>query len=179
MPRYDIQPLSAEDLTGPVLEGVLRVFGAALGFSRADSRVRAQESITRRHAERGGFRAFGAFDDSKLVGFSYGYASQPGLWWREQVWAALSPEQRDHWFADAFEVCELHVHPAHQGHMLGGRLHDTLLADLPHQTALLSVMHKSQRARHLYFSRGWQMLIEELRFSSDPLTPFSILGLAL
>jgi hypothetical protein len=40
-------------------------------------------------------------------------------------------------------------------------------------------MHRSERARQLYFSRGWQVLVEDLRFSSEPLTPFSILGLLL
>ena len=37
----------------------------------------------------------------------------------------------------------------------------------------------SERAQQLYFSRSWQILVEELRFSSEPLTPFSILGLLL
>jgi ribosomal protein S18 acetylase RimI-like enzyme len=132
----------------------------------------------RRHATRPGFRAFGAFNDD-LVGFSYGYTSQPGLWWREQVASALTPEQRQEWLADAFEFCELHVHPAHQGHRLGAQLHDELVRDLPNRTALLSVMHRSERARQLYASRGWQVLIEDMHFSGVPATPFSVLGLAL
>jgi hypothetical protein len=40
-------------------------------------------------------------------------------------------------------------------------------------------MHRSERARHLYFSRGWQTVIDTLLFSSDPATPFSVLGLTL
>lgn len=132
----------------------------------------------RRHATREGFRAFGAFAPD-LVGFSYGYTSQPGLWWREQVAAALTPEQKKEWLEDAFEFCELHVHPAHQGQRFGAQLHDELVRDLPNRTALLSVMHRSERARQLYASRGWQVLIEDMRFSSDPATPFSVLGLAL
>jgi hypothetical protein len=40
-------------------------------------------------------------------------------------------------------------------------------------------MHRSQRARQLYASRGWQCLVEELRFSTEPHTPFSVLGLRL
>jgi hypothetical protein len=51
--------------------------------------------------------------------------------------------------------------------------------DLPNRTALLSVMHRSERARQLYASRGWQVLIEDMHFSGDPATPFSVLGLAL
>ena len=66
-----------------------------------------------------------------------------------------------------------------QGQRLGSGLHDALVTDLPEKTALLSVMHRSERAQQLYFSRGWQVLVEELRFSSEPQTPFSILGLLL
>jgi ribosomal protein S18 acetylase RimI-like enzyme len=73
----------------------------------------------------------------------------------------------------------LHVHPSAQGHKLGSALHDRLVAGLPNKTALLSVMHRSERARQLYGSRGWQTLIWDMRFSTDPATPFSVLGLEL
>jgi len=175
-----VRPVAAAELAGPQLEALLRVFGAAMGYAQGSMQVAAQGSVTRRHAERGGFRAFGAFDEhDQMVGFSYGYHSQPGLWWREQVRAGLTSAQRSMWLADAFEVCELHVHPTAQGQRLGSQLHDALLAGLSEQTALLSAMHRSERARQLYFSRGWQVLIEDLRFTSDPHTPFSILGLRL
>jgi ribosomal protein S18 acetylase RimI-like enzyme len=175
-----VRALTADEIAGPQLEALLRVFAAAMGYGVASHSVVSQGSATRRHSARGGFRAFGAFDaQDRVVGFSYGYHSQPGLWWREQVSASLTPSQRAEWLADAFEVCELHVHPAFQGQHLGSGLHDALVAGLPQKTALLSVMHRSERARQLYASRGWQALIEDLRFSSDPLTAFSILGLAL
>ena len=115
----------------------------------------------------------------QLVGFSYGYTSQPGLWWREQIAQPLSAAQRAYWLADAFELAELHVHPSAQGQHLGSRLHDLLLADLPNATALLSVMHRSERARQLYTRRGWQTLVEDMRFPTEPQTPFSVLGLTL
>lgn len=158
------------------------MFGAAIGYPRHHSRVIGLGETLRRHASRAGFSAFGAFGDAQehLVGFSYGYTSQPGLWWREQIAPALDPRQREYWLADAFELAELHVHPAAQGHRLGSGLHDRLVqAAQPHRTALLSVMHRSERARQLYASRGWQMLVPELRFSTDPATPFSVLGLEL
>jgi ribosomal protein S18 acetylase RimI-like enzyme len=177
---YSVRPLAGQELAGPVLEQALSVFGAALGYRRSHARVTGLEHTLRRHATRDGFRAFGAFDSTdRLVGFSYGYTSQPGLWWREQIVPALDGAQREHWLADAFELAELHVHPAAQGHHLGSQLHDSLVRDLPHATALLSVMHRSQRARALYTSRGWQTLVEDLRFSTEPATPFSVLGLEL
>ena len=177
---YGVRPLTGPDLAGPLLEQALSVFGAALGYRRSHGRVTGLEHTLRRHATREGFRAFGAFDSAdQLVGFSYGYTSQPGLWWREQIAPALDQQQREHWLADAFELAELHVHPAAQGNHLGSRLHDWLVRDLPHATALLSVMHRSLRARALYTSRGWQTLVQDLRFSTEPATPFSVLGLEL
>jgi ribosomal protein S18 acetylase RimI-like enzyme len=174
-----LRPLAPEDVAGAHLEPLLHVFAAALGFPPRGQRVLTQRAAMRRHVERPGFRAVGAFDGPRLVGFCYGYASHPGLWWRQQIEPALSPDQRKQWLADAFELVELHVHPAWQGLHLGSGLHDALLRSVGHKTALLSVMRRSERARQLYFSRGWQVLIQDMRFSSDPATPFSILGLAL
>jgi ribosomal protein S18 acetylase RimI-like enzyme len=175
-----VRPLSPEELSGRLVDQVLWVFSGALGFPRRHSRVLGFADTLRRHAAYPGVLAFGAFNlRSRLVGFSYGYTSQPGLWWRNQVTAAMTADQIVAWFGDAFEFCELHVHPAHQGQHLGSRLHDQLVAGLPNKTAILSVMHRSERARQLYFSRGWQTVIDTLLFSSDPTTPFSVLGLAL
>ncbi|MBV9543779.1 MAG: GNAT family N-acetyltransferase [Chloroflexi bacterium] len=172
--------MNAAEIEGPRLDEALDVFSAAIGFPRRHTRVVGLGDTMRRHAPRSGFKALGAFDSADtLVGFTYGYTSQPGLWWREQIVSGLSTEQRDFWLADAFELAELHVHPSAQGNHLGSQLHDGLLRDLPHATALLSVMHRSDRAKQLYASRGWQVLIQELRFSTDPATPFSVLGLEL
>jgi ribosomal protein S18 acetylase RimI-like enzyme len=179
-PRFTIRPLKQEEVAGPLLDQALWVFGGALGFPRSHSRVTSFADTIRRHSVLAGFRAFGAFNlRGRLVGFSYGYSSQPGLWWREQIAQPLTPEQRACWLSDAFELAELHVHPIAQGQHLGSQLHDLLLRAQPHRTALLSVMHRSARARQLYTSRGWQTLVEDLRFSTEPRTPFSVLGLTL
>ncbi len=176
--RFSVRPLSPDELSGRFVDQVLWVFSGALGFARGHGRVLSFADTLRRHASYAGFLAFGAFNlRGRLVGFSYGYTSQPGLWWREQVAAPLTSAERAEWFSDAFELAELHVHPSAQGYGLGGALHDRLLAAQPHRTALLSVMHRSERARQLYASRGWVCLIEELRFSTEPQTPFSLLGL--
>ena len=177
---YSVRALAADELSVRYRDAALDVFSAAIGFPRRHSRVVGLGDAMRRHASYGGFRAFGAFGaQDKLVGFSYGYTSQPGLWWREQIVPALSEQQRDYWLADAFEVVELHVHPSAQGHKLGSALHDRLVAGLPNKTALLSVMHRSERARQLYGRRGWQTLLGDMRFSTDPATPFSVMGLEL
>jgi ribosomal protein S18 acetylase RimI-like enzyme len=161
-----------------LLDQALWVFGAALGYPRRNGRVVSFADTLRRHATYRGFSAFGAFNlRNRLVGFSYGYTSLPGLWWREQIAAPMSAEQRAKWLTDAFELAELHVHPSAQGHHLGSQLHDELMASHTHRTALLSVMHRSERARQLYASRGWQVIVDDLRFSTEPRTPFSVLGL--
>jgi ribosomal protein S18 acetylase RimI-like enzyme len=178
--RFTVRPLSPDELAGPLLDQALWVFSGALGFPRRSGRVISFANTLRRHAWYGGFRAFGAFNvRGRLVGFSYGYTSQPGLWWREQIAEPLSTEQRDYWLSDAFELAELHVHPTAQGRHLGSDLHDSLLRDVRHRTALLSVMHRSERARQLYTSRGWKTLVDEFRFFTEPQTPFSLLGLKL
>jgi ribosomal protein S18 acetylase RimI-like enzyme len=177
---YTIRALTADELTGKLLQQALWTFAGGLGYRRGDSRVTALGGAMRRHVLHGGFRAFGALTTrGRLVGFSYGYTSQPGLWWREQIAQPLSAAQREYWLADAFELAELHVHPSVQGQRFGSRLHDALMQDVPHRTALLSVMHRSERARQLYTRRGWQTLIEDMRFPTEPRTPFSVLGLTL
>ena len=176
--KFTIRPLSPQELGGRSRDQALWVFSGALDFPRRSARVANFADTLRRHTGYPGFRAFGAFNwRNRLVGFSYGYTSQPGLWWREQIAAPLSEAERGDWLADAFELAELHVHPSAQGNRLGSGLHDQLIASQTHRTALLSVMHRSHRARQLYFSRGWEMLVEDLRFSTEPQTAFSLLGL--
>src|SRR5260370_24965784 len=107
-PRFRVRQLAADELRGPLLEQALWVFSGALGFQRRQGRVVSFGDTLRRHTTYRGFLSFGAFNlRQRLVGFSYGYSSQPGLWWREQIAAPLSPEQRDDWLADAFELAEL------------------------------------------------------------------------
>jgi ribosomal protein S18 acetylase RimI-like enzyme len=176
--RFELRSLAPNELGEHYLDQALWIFSGALGFPRESNRVRSFADTIRRHSSYGGFRAFGALNlRGRLVGFSYGYTSQPGLWWREQIAAPLSSEAREFWLTDAFEFAELHVHPSAQGHGLGSQLHDSLVASQSHSTALLSVMHRSAVARRLYASRGWETLVEDLRFSTEPQTPFSLLGL--
>jgi ribosomal protein S18 acetylase RimI-like enzyme len=177
---FTVRSLTAEELTGRLLDQALWTFAGALGYQGRASRVLSLADTFHRHARRDGFCAFGAFTDrGRLVGFSYGYTSQPGLWWREQIAQPLSVAQREYWLTDAFELAELHVHPSAQGQRLGSQLHDLVIHAAPNRTALLSVMHRSERARQLYTRRGWQTLIDDLRFPTEPNTAFSVLGLEL
>src|SRR3982074_237465 len=138
---YIIRPLTADELTGRLLQQALWTFAGGLGYRRGDSRVTSLAGAMRRHTQHRGFRAFGALSaGGRLVGFSYGYTSQPGLWWRGQITHPLSVAQREYWLDDAFELAELHVHPSVQGQRFGSRLHDSLLEGAPHKNALFCVI---------------------------------------
>src|SRR3978361_650657 len=115
----------------------LAIYGLAMGYDSAV--VAGRYGYPIQHTDRPGFRAVGAFSQTpegeELVGFGYGYVVSPGQWWHDQVRAALDRRTAKKWLPDAFEVCELHVHPDHQSRGLGRRLLHALVADLPNQVA--------------------------------------------
>ncbi len=170
----EVRELTAAEFSAVASEAA-GVFAAALGYGPLEPRVLAFPAIARQHSQRAGFRAFGAFEAGRLVGFSYGYTGAPGQWWHDAVAARLSPGERRHWLDGVFELVELHVRPEDQGRGLGGRLHDLLLAGLPNRTAMLSTRRGETVAMALYRKRGWQVVIDEMLFAGNPM-PFRILG---
>ena len=163
-----------EELVGQVVE----VWSAAHGLSSA-SATRREFGATRipRHARREGFRFVGAFEPrGRLVGFVYGYTGASGQWWHDKVAAALDPETRTAWLEPPhFELTEIAVDPPYQGRGVGSRLHDAVLDGLPYERALLSALADNGPVLDFYARRGWQVLLDELRF--EPGRPvFSILG---
>jgi hypothetical protein len=71
----------------------------------------------------------------------------------------VSPAAVADWVGGHFEFVELAVHPVDRGHGTGGRVHDTLLAGLPHQRALLGTADDpTSPAVRMYRSRGWRRL---------------------
>ena len=138
----------------------------------------ARRGIVSSHLRQGGLRAFAAEEDGRLVGIAYGYQGAPGQWWNDQVRAAMTPEQAHEWLDGAFEVCELHVRPSHQGTGLGRDLLATLLAGVDAPTAVLTTPDAETRARRFYRAGGWVDLVRELEFPGDPRS-FAVLGLRL
>ncbi len=168
--------LSATELAARS-EDVLSVYAEAMEVS--PSAAASRRSILAAHLRRGGFRAHVAVDDAdRMVGVAYGYLGAPGQWWHDQVADALTPEQAQEWLAGAFEVCELHVRPAHQGTGLGRALLDALLAGPVAPTAILTTPDADTRARRFYRQGGWVDLRNGLRFPGDPRV-FAVLGLRL
>lgn len=127
-------------------------------FGDVDDPDAWHESIWERHRARSGYRLATAHEDGQLVGFSWGYTGERGQFWSDLVLDRLGEKVAD-WVGGHFEFVELAVLPSHRGQGIGARLHDTLLAGLPHQRALLGTADDpSSPAVRLYTSRGWRRL---------------------
>jgi ribosomal protein S18 acetylase RimI-like enzyme len=117
-----------------------------------------------------------AVENGRLAGFAYGYHGAEGQWWYERVAAALQPADRHRWLVNGyFELVELAVDPEFQRRGIGGRLHDALLEPEAGPALLSTQVHNAQ-ARRLYFGRGWQLVVPELRFARAG-ELYSVLGL--
>ncbi|WP_144121494.1 GNAT family N-acetyltransferase [Catellatospora sichuanensis] len=169
-------PWTSDDL-GRRMDDVLTVFGEAMSYHPQALAVRRGYITT--HLQRPHFRAIASLSDmGQLLGFAYGYHSEPGQWWHDQVSAVLDPDARQRWLTDCFEVVELHVRPAAQGHGLGEAQLRALLAMTGAATTLLSTPEadeQASRAWRLYRRTGFVDVSRHLLFPGDP-RPFAVLG---
>lgn len=169
-------PWTPDDMVRRVND-VLSVYSDAMGF-RPEA-VAARRSYLHNHVHQPGFRAVATLTtDGELVGFGYGYHSAAGQWWHDQVSAAMEPEARKAWLVDCFEVVELHVRTAAQGHGLGERQLRTLLGVATGTTTLLSTPEDDEtrsRAWRLYRRFGFVDVVRHLTFPGDG-RAFAVLG---
>lgn len=159
------------------IDDVMDVYGKAMGYS-------ADLLLTRRnymgsHVHRRDFKAVASLAPTgRLLGFGYGYRSEPGQWWHDQVRGAMRRDARAFWLADCFEVVELHVRPEAQGHGLGATQLRTLLGLTRAATTLLSTPEADEqhsRAWRLYRRFGFTDVVRHFLFPGDG-RPFAILG---
>ena len=169
-------PWTSDDL-GRRLDDAVAVYGEAMGYP--SDLLEARRGYIATHLRRTGFRAVATLTvDGRLVGFGYGYSSGPGQWWHDQVRGALDQASRERWLTDCFEVVELHVLPAAQGHGIGARQLTGLLSMANGTTTLLSTPEADERV-----SRAWRLyrryefvdVLRDFRFPGDA-RAFAILG---
>lgn len=153
-------PVEPEPLFGTLAE-IYREAFAELPFPASETTVRQLAAeILPRHAEREDFKLLLAVEAEEIVGFIYGYSGAHGQQWEDWLAARIPAPLYAEWFHSHFAVTEFCVRPAFQGRGIGGALHDTLLAGLPHERAVLTAHRADTRARHLYARRGWEVLWE-------------------
>jgi ribosomal protein S18 acetylase RimI-like enzyme len=162
------------------LDDVVNVYGQAMGYP--PDLLETRRGYIAAHVRRRGFRAVASLDPGgALLGFGYGYTSGSGQWWHDQVRTALPRSARKTWLADCFEVVELHVHPAAQGHGFGAAQLRALLTMASGKTALLSTPEADEqksRAWRLYRRFGFVDVLRNFQFPGDD-RPFAILGRTL
>lgn len=180
------------------LDDALRVYVAAMGYPAGTEQQRA--GMWLEHSGRPGWRGVAAVAEGpagpadavaqgsppgagRVVGVAYGYRGAQDQWWQQQVMtgllrAGLAQAVVTGLMTSYFELTELHVHPATQGHGLGEALARRLLADRPEAHVLLSTpetVGAPNRAWRLYRRLGFVDIIRGLHFAGDP-RPFAILG---
>jgi ribosomal protein S18 acetylase RimI-like enzyme len=158
----------------------MAVYAEAMGYPPEAGQHRAGFALA--HTRRPDFRAVAALGQGdgigapdELLGFGYGYAAAPGQWWHDQVRSALAPPLAEQWLRGAFELSELHVRPAYQGHGAGRALLQTLVEGLSQPAVLLSTPEGDTRAWRLYRSLGFVDLLRHHLFPGDA-RPFAVLG---
>jgi GNAT superfamily N-acetyltransferase len=162
------------------LDDVIAVYGEAMGY--APELLATRRSYLGSHVHRRDFRAIASLDEAgDLLGFGYGYLSEPGQWWHDQVRGAMRPDERLFWLSDCFEVVELHVLPVAQGQGLGGIQLRMLLETATAKTTLLSTPEADEatsRAWRLYRRFGYVDIVRNFLFPGDH-RPFAVLGRSL
>lgn len=150
-------------------EDIVRIYRQAFEgapYFKSEAEVTSFRHSLIRHLKLPGFHFLAARDlkTAQIIGFSYGYSGQAGQWWHDIVVKAMDPRTAAVWMVDNFELVELAVLPAYQGHGIGGALHDRLLSEQTHPKAVLSTIQSETTALQLYRKRGWETLLDELRF---------------
>jgi ribosomal protein S18 acetylase RimI-like enzyme len=179
---FEIASISPVELKA-VQNQIVDVYREAFSMPPYDRReldVHVFEHSLAHHALHKAFRCCVAREHpgGPILGFVYGYTSEPGQWWHDSVAKALAPVRVECWLRGSFEFVELAVAPAAQGRGIGGRLHDAILEGLPHHTAVLSTYQAETVALQLYRKRGWLPLLEHFYFPGNP-PPYLIMGLDL
>jgi len=158
------------------LADAMQIYVEAMGYSPSSGSQRGVHML--KHTRHADFRCRIAVDQrGVMLGFGYGYTSLPGQWWHDLVQRAVT-QDTEYWLGSAFELSELHVAPAAQGHGIGEAVLRSLADGLPHRSMLLSTPEADNRAWRLYRRLGFADLARNHMFPGDH-RPFGVLGSVL
>jgi ribosomal protein S18 acetylase RimI-like enzyme len=171
-----VLPWTGGDFAAHV-DDAMSIYVRAMNYPRYTG---AQRAVTaRRHIRHHGFTCRAALaPDNTLLGFGYGYTTEPGQWWHDLVRRAMTDDQAVQWLANSFELSELHVLPEYQGQGIGRELLIDLAGAVDHHTMLLSTPDAETRAFRLYRSLGFVDLARNYLFPGDA-RAFAVLGARL
>lgn len=165
-------------------DGLLVAAAECYREAHADpDRLPAVRARFERHATYPGWRGYVAlagFDDagaSRVVGYVYGYSSGEDQRYHRHLRGCLPHHLAARWLADSFEFVELGVHPDCRRQGVATALHDAVLADVEHDTAVLTTGVDNATALAFYDDLGWVHVWEPCRFEGG--SPMTVLGNAL
>ena len=164
----ELHPLQRRDRT---YEAMKRLY-EAVHKTLSDER----EEIVDRHATYDGWTGYVAAVDETFVGYVYGHHSRPGQWWHDLLVEQRSRSRRDRWLEDAFAVVEIGVLSEYRRRGIASELLETVLRDVDHATALLTVGAENEGAQRFYRDRGWTVVDDRITF---PQGEYHLMGLAL
>jgi GNAT superfamily N-acetyltransferase len=174
--------LLAPDQAQGIIGQFVRVYRAAFGMpphNKREAEVARFADILPEQMRREDFRCcIARNNEGHMLGFAYGFAGRHGQWWYDSVARNLDQARFQLWLSDCFEFMEFAVLPIVQKQGIGGQIHDLILRDLPHRTAVLSTPQIQTPALHLYRKKGWVTVLEDFIFPGDT-SPFLIMGLEL
>lgn len=178
--EIELWELAAPAFVG-ALPALIEIYAAAMAPPR--EQLAGRQAVMRQHA---GYPRFGAVvavtGDGGAVAFAYGFHGRPGQWWHDVVTAELArtdPAAVRRWFADSFEVAEVHVLPEWQGNGIGRAVLHRLAGARRERTAVLSTHTGNTPAHALYRSSGFVDLITGFYFPGTPDRPFTIMAAPL
>lgn len=129
----------------------------------------------KRHASYDGFKGLVAVNkDGEIIGFTYGYTSLEGQYYRGLLERHLTDEYTEKWLTNCFELVELAVDPDYRKKGIGRRLIVDLLDNVTNSTSVLTTQKSNINAQSLYKSLGWEEINSS--FLPDGKTPYIIMG---
>ncbi|TDQ52536.1 GNAT family N-acetyltransferase [Actinorugispora endophytica] len=160
---------------------LMEIYSAAMSPPR--EQVFGRQAIMRQHAAYPLFHSVTAVTpEGDAVGFAYGFHGRAGQWWHDVVTRELErgdPSAARRWFADSFEIAEVHVLPAWQGRGIGRAVLHRLTAARAERAAVLSTHTGRTPARSLYGSLGFVDVLTDFYFPGSPEQAFAIMAAPL